>query len=57
MNSLRQHLANALPPQAVALRERLADPDWHPSEQEQADAEHALARPHCPRQPSLPLAA
>lgn len=40
-------------PQLAALDARLADPEWHPTEQEKADALHALAKHRAARQSEL----
>jgi len=44
-------------PELRALDERLRDPDWHPTEQEIAEARAALAKSRAKRQEELPLRA
>jgi hypothetical protein len=41
---------------ALRLSERLADPDWHPTPEEVAEAQHALAQAPSRPQAELPLA-
>jgi len=42
-------------PELLLIEPRLADPEWHPTEQEIAEAWAVVSRAPAPRQSSLPL--
>lgn len=43
-------------PELLLIEPRLADPDWHPTQQELADAWTVVKRPEVARQSALNLA-